>query len=443
MNALYNLILKIFSDVNIINNRAFSDKQILHKFFFTSFIFLSFSLFSYCNEYDVYYDIITQEGDVYIETSDVGSLYKADKIPVSRCTIITYEDSFIVMKLDNEIIIVLPKTKVDIVAGAFHLAKGFFYVESENGTKIKIEDGGKYSILEGSSFCVYKSENGVYVSAYSSAMRIRTDTVGINYLVPCYNKLKIFPSLSIPESMNLGEIENAKEIKAALSKEVKEHLNKSVKRESFKIFANTAYETIVYRVVHEKKGKNVFIFVPHGDERAAVNAAINRIMEPIISGSITIVPIALTPAYENNTRGVGNKDLNRQFKPNMTKGKSMIEKIAYKYASMLTEYKIDLVITLHEGNGVNEKFKDAIVYDKKEFTSIATQVVSNINKRIEPTKYKFKTMLYPMPDTFTYYAASKGIKSFGVEITRNLPDDIKVLIKNAIIDEFLKLYGLY
>ncbi len=87
--------------------------------------------------------------------------------------------------------------------------------------------------------------------------------------------------------------------------------------------------------------------------------------------------------------------------------------------------------------------KDAIVFDKEKYQNKAEAIVKKINKSIEPTEYKFKPMLHPMPTTFTYYAAEKGIDAFAIEISRNMPNEKKIIIKNAIIDEFFKMYGIY
>ena len=109
---------------------------------------------------------------------------------------------------------------------------------------------------------------------------------------------------------------------------------------------------------------------------------------------------------------------------------------------MLDEYDIDVVLTLHEGNGFKEFFGDSIIYDSRKLDDKVVSVLNNINSRIEPMKFKFRQMYYPMPTTITYYAAKKNIESFGIELTRNLDYDKKRIIMHTILNEFLKIYGM-
>ena len=406
-------------------------------------LFIIISVYSNTN---IMYKIIAQNGDVSIDmkNKDVGTSLDLD---ASFFEIETSDESYIVFTSDDKIVILMPRSHLVVKNGAFYLNEGYIYFASRHWDKsIDVEcyskNDVKYS-LNSKSFAMSSYDSDLHLYTKSSALKIsNTIKFGINYLIEPYNKVKISPILEVPYSLSQKEISNLDRVCSQMMLEFDSYLNKDITRTTIKLFENTKYETEVHRIVHKNPGVNVFIFVPHGDERYSTVAAKMRISEPIISGSLTIVPIALTPAYNNHSRGIGSIDLNRQFKKNM-QNKTAIDKVAYKYAKMLDEYDIDLVLALHEGNGKDEFFGDAIVFDKKKYQSKADDIVKKINKKIEPTQFKFKSMLHPMPTTFTYYAAEKGIDAFAIEISHKMPNEKKAIVKNAIIDEFFKIYGLY
>ncbi len=375
---------------------------------------------------------------------------------------ITTTDKHVVLTDDIKLVLIMPNTRVVVRDNVFYIDSGYAYFEAlDNIDSIEIYCSNyKYYgrekdvyTLSGKSFAMTtlisptissgSNNSSLFVHTRNHAMRIEdSSSLGIRYLVEPYHETQLLPKLESLDRITMLEAKNLDNAKNILLAELENHLNREVQRETITLFKGTKYETDIYRIVHQNKGTNVFIFVPHGDERYSTVAALNRIVKPIKAGSITIVPIGLTPAYNNNSRGYRGIDLNRQFGKNINQN-TEIGKVAYTYAKMLEYYNIDLVITLHEGNGKKEFFSDAIVFDKAKYQATSDIIVERINKRIEPTKYKFKSMLHPMPTTFTYYAAEKDIDAFCVEVSGYMPEHVRAVIKNAIIDEFFKMYGLY
>ncbi len=416
----------------------------------------------------VRYTIISEPIDVSISLSGNETLGDDEKkfgtirLDSKYFEISTSDNHVLLIDNDNsKLILVMPNSKIVVKDNVFYLDNGYVYFEAmENINSIEVRcsnskySGGKYKYtLNGKSFAIttdisptissISGSQSLFVHTRNNAIRIEDSSfLGINYLVEPYHETQLLPKLESLSGITMLEARNLDNAKSLLFTEFENHLNKEVQRETITLFRGTKYETDIYRIVHKNKGTNVFIFVPHGDERYSTVAALERIAKPIKAGSITIVPIGLTPAYNNHSRGFGGIDLNRQFGENINRNTD-IGKVAYTYAKMLEYYRIDLVITLHEGNGKKEFFEDAIVFDKAKYQATSDMIVEKINKKIEPTKYKFKSMLHPMPTTFTYYAAERDIDAFAIEVSGYMPEHRRSAIKNAIIDEFFKMYGLY
>ncbi|TKZ18124.1 hypothetical protein EZH24_13735, partial [Brachyspira catarrhinii] len=87
-------------------------------------------------------------------------------------------------------------------------------------------------------------------------------------------------------------------------------------------------------------------------------------------GDLTIVPIAVPEAYRKNVRAIGGLDINNRFFDRKI-NRNITDKLAKKYMDMLDEYKIDVVLTLHEGNGFKEFFGDSIIYDTRKLDDIS------------------------------------------------------------------------
>ncbi|WP_295295883.1 hypothetical protein [uncultured Brachyspira sp.] len=391
------------------------------------------------------FKVISRQGEASVIVNKEHSDIDIKKsFPDDYFSISTKESSYMVIDNGEKSIILMPESKLTFKDNKFTLDFGYIYIKSKHNDEVKItinKDNKSYS-FKGKSFAVISYDNNLTILSHDNAVRIElTESLGISYYLEPFNKALINSSMNGPYNINANEKSLLENVSRQLEIEMNDHLNEGIERYNFNILEGSKNETTIYRIVHPKKGPNVFLIVPHGSERVGTDVAIERLNMPIKRGSLTIIPIAVPEAYRLNTRAIEGQDINNRFfdkKINRTD----TDKLAQKYMDMLDEYDIDVVLTLHEGNGFKEFFGDSIIYDSRKLDDNVKKVLDNINSRIEPMKFKFKQMYYPMPTTITYYAAEKGIEAYGIELTRNLDYDKKRIIMHTILSEFFKIYGL-
>lgn len=391
------------------------------------------------------FKVISRQGEASVIVNKEHSDIDIKKsFPDDYFSISTKESSYMVIDNGEKSIILMPESKLTFKDNKFTLDFGYIYIKSKHNDEVKItinKDNKSYS-FKGKSFAVISYDNNLTILSHDNAVRIElTESLGISYYLEPFNKALINSSMNGPYNINANEKSLLENVSRQLEIEMNDHLNEGIERYNFNILEDSKNEATIYRIVHPKKGPNVFLIVPHGSERVGTDVAIERLNMPIKRGSLTIIPIAVPEAYRLNTRAIEGQDINNRFfdkKINRTD----TDKLAQKYMDMLDEYDIDVVLTLHEGNGFKEFFGDSIIYDSRKLDDNVKKVLDNINSRIEPMKFKFKQMYYPMPTTITYYAAEKGIEAYGIELTRNLDYDKKRIIMHTILSEFFKIYGL-
>ena len=391
------------------------------------------------------FKVISRQGEASVIVNKEHSNIDIKKsFPEDYFSISTKESSYMVIDNGEKSIILMPESKLTFKDNKFTLDFGYIYIKSKHNDEVKItinKDNKSYS-FKGKSFAVISYDNNLTILSHDNAVRIElTESLGISYYLEPFNKALINSSMNGPYNINANEKSLLENVSRQLEIEMNDHLNEGIERYNFNILEGSKNETTIYRIVHPKKGPNVFLIVPHGSERVGTDVAIERLNMPIKRGSLTIIPIAVPEAYRLNTRAIEGQDINNRFfdkKINRTD----TDKLAQKYMDMLDEYDIDVVLTLHEGNGFKEFFGDSIIYDSRKLDDNVKKVLDNINSRIEPMKFKFKQMYYPMPTTITYYATEKGIEAYGIELTRNLDYDKKRIIMHTILSEFFKIYGL-
>ena len=391
------------------------------------------------------FKVISRQGEASVIVNKEHSDIDIKKsFPDDYFSISTKESSYMVIDNGEKSIILMPESKLTFKDNKFTLDFGYIYIKSKHNDEVKItlnKDNKSYS-FKGKSFAIISYDNNLTILSHDNAVKIElAQSLGISYYLEPFNKTLINSSMNGPYNINANERSLLENVSRQLEIEMNDHLNEGIERYNFNILEGTKNETTIYRIVHPKKGPNVFLIVPHGSERVGTDVAIERLNMPIKKGSLTIVPIAVPEAYRLNTRAIEGQDINNRFfdkKINRTD----TDKLAQKYMDMLDEYDIDVVLTLHEGNGFKEFFGDSIIYDSRKLDNNVKKVLDNINSRIEPMKFKFKQMYYPMPTTITYYAAEKGIEAYGIELTRNLDYDKKRIIMHTILSEFFKIYGL-
>lgn len=391
------------------------------------------------------FKLISKQGEASVivneeyADSDIKKGFPDDYFSVS-----TKEESYIVLDNGEKSIILMPNSKLTYECGNFTLHFGYMYIKSKHNDdiKIKITKDSKSYNFKGKSFALVSYDDEISAITYNNALKLEPEnSLGISYFLEPNHKTSITPILEGPYRTTENEKSLIENVSRQLEAEIAGHLNKDIDRYNFKIMEGTKNETVIYRVVHPKKGPNIFLIVPHGNERVGTDVAMERINMPIKRGSLTIVPIAVPEAYRKNARAIEGLDINNRFFDKQV-NKTDTDKLAKKYMNMLDEYNIDAVLTLHEGNGFKEFFGDSIIYDSRKLDDKVVKVLNNINSRIEPMKFKFRQMYYPMPTTITFYAAEKNIEAFGIELTRNLDYDKKRIIMHTILSEFLKIYDM-
>lgn len=397
------------------------------------------------NSFNNNFKMISRQGETSIIVNEENSnMDFKNSFPNDYFSISTKESSYLVIDNVEKSIILMPSSKLTFENNKFSLDYGYIYIKTKRNDEVRItltKEGKTYN-LNGKSFAVISYNENTSVISYDNAVKISPESsLGISYYLEPFNKTSIMPLLNGPYRITENERTLIDNVSRQLEMEVNSHLNEDIERYNFKIMEGDKNETTIYRVVHPKEGPNIFLIVPHGNERVGTDVAMERINMPIKKGSLTIVPIAVPEAYKKNARAIEGLDINNRFF-NRKINRSATDKLAKKYMDMLDEYKIDVVLTLHEGNGFKEFFGDSIIYDSRKLDDKVLKVLSNINSRIEPMKFKFKQMYYPMPTTITYYAAKKNIDAFGIELTRNLDYDKKRIIMHTILNEFLKIYEL-
>lgn len=391
------------------------------------------------------FKVISRQGEASVIVNEEHADIDVKKsFPEDYFSISTKESSYLVIDNGEKSIILMPNSKLTYENEKFTLHSGYIYVKSKHNDDIKMtlaKDNNAYN-FKGKSFAVVSYDNDISVIAYNNAVKITPEnSLGVSYFLEPNYKTSVIPILNGPYRTTENEKTLIENVSRQLEIEVASHLNEDIERYNFKIMEGTKNENTIYRVVHPQKGPNIFLIVPHGSERVGTDVAMERINMPIKRGSLTIVPIAVPEAYRKNTRAIEGQDINNRFFDKKI-SRTETDKLAKEYMNMLDEYDIDVVLTLHEGNGFKEFFGDSIIYDTRKLDDKVVKVLNNINSRIEPMKFKFKQMYYPMPTTITFYAANKNIESFGIELTRNLDYDKKRIIMHTILSEFLKIYGL-
>ena len=207
---------------------------------------------------------------------------------------------------------------------------------------------------------------------------------------------------------------------------------------------HTQFKTRYYVYKSKKPGKNILLFAPHSDERSA-GYFLKRLVRyyKVNCGTLVVCPLPILPAWRRNKRYY-IKDVNRAFSNN-PKLLTPIDIIANHVKIWIKKYKIDVLLNLHEGW---LKFKDdwnelgqCIMLDDPSLMTLCRRVTKRINKRILPAN-KFLVAYKPMKTTLTFYGFTAGVKSIGIEISRNLSMYRKIIYQKIVVEEFLKEYGI-
>ena len=263
------------------------------------------------------FKVISRQGEASVIVNKEHSDIDIKKsFPDDYFSISTKESSYMVIDNGEKSIILMPESKLTFKDNKFTLDFGYIYIKSKHNDEVKItlnKDNKSYS-FKGKSFAIISYDNNLTILSHDNAVKIElAQSLGISYYLEPFNKTLINSSMNGPYNINANERSLLENVSRQLEIEMNDHLNEGIERYNFNILEGTKNETTIYRIVHPKKGPNVFLIVPHGSERVGTDVAIERLNMPIKKGSLTIVPIAVPEAYRLNTRAIEGQDINNRF----------------------------------------------------------------------------------------------------------------------------------
>jgi hypothetical protein len=232
----------------------------------------------------------------------------------------------------------------------------------------------------------------------------------------------------------------------------------------------TDYELHIYRIYGKEPGKKGLIIGGiQGDEPGGYLSADLYVDAWLEKGDLIIIPRANFKSIILFNRGPDG-DMNRRFIYN--KKKKEMDQVVDIIIKLMSE--VDFFLHLHDGSGfyspkyINElrnpnRWGQSVIVDAEKYFcngkrlnlgEIAKNIVKETNKKITNKNHYFeyfntdtdnpKTKYKDMKKTATYYALKNFcIPSFGLETSKNLPDDrTKILYKTYLINEFFKIFDI-
>jgi len=210
------------------------------------------------------------------------------------------------------------------------------------------------------------------------------------------------------------------------------------------LMPGTDFATWYYIADTGKPGPRILIFAPHSDEQSA-GEYLESFVKTLVPdrGFVIACPWPVAPARRINSR-LYIEDINRQFgsrRDNYT----AIDLLSHHVRRWMELYNINFVLNLHEGwkqfrNDWNE-YGQSFFIDIPELIPMAERVVGRVNLRIW-AQNRFVVVQQPMPDTLTWYCATRGVPAFGIEIERGLPLQTKIVYQRIVLEEFFRELGI-
>jgi hypothetical protein len=236
-------------------------------------------------------------------------------------------------------------------------------------------------------------------------------------------------------------------------------------------FAGTDYELNVYRIQGTTAGKTILIIGGiQGDEPGGFLSADLYADMRLEKGNLIVVPRANFYSILLNQRQV-NEDMNRKF--SKTSQRNFETHVVTILKGLIEES--DCLLNLHDGSGFYSetwqddmrnpmRFGQSIIADCEEYNNpktgsvinlgdMARKVIEEINKNIQNPQFFFKfnnhktnesTTLHPeQRKSATYYALfSCGIPAFGIESSKTLPLDKRILHHKLAVNSFMKMFDI-
>ncbi|MBU0994718.1 MAG: hypothetical protein KJ737_19665 [Proteobacteria bacterium] len=236
-------------------------------------------------------------------------------------------------------------------------------------------------------------------------------------------------------------------------------------------YEGTEHELHVYRIYGKEPGKTMMLIGGiQGDEPGGFLSADLYADFALSKGNLIVVPRANFLSILQNRRQI-NEDMNRKF---ADEGEINYEaKVVTVLKKLIAES--DCLLNLHDGSGFYSetydgpmrnptRFGQSIIADSETFTVERTGKVINlgetgrfvaaeINKNITEKDYSFHfnnhrtsaqdSIHKEQRKSATYYALTVcGIPAFGIESSKELPLELKILHHNLAINAFMKYFGI-
>ena len=236
-------------------------------------------------------------------------------------------------------------------------------------------------------------------------------------------------------------------------------------------YEGTEHELHVYRIHGKEPGKTMMLIGGiQGDEPGGFLSADLYADFALSKGNLIVVPRANFLSILQNKRQI-NEDMNRKF---ADEGDMNYEaKVVAVLKKLIGES--DCLLNLHDGSGFYsdtyespmrnpKRYGQSIIADSEEFTSkrtgkkihlgeIAEFVVDDINQHVPDPDHHFHFNNHRTSEldsihkeqrkSATYYALTVcGIPAFGVESSKELPLEKKILHHNLAINAFMNYFGI-
>ena len=243
------------------------------------------------------------------------------------------------------------------------------------------------------------------------------------------------------------------------------------RREHSVYFEDTDHELHVYRIYGQKEGKTLMLIGGiQGDEPGGFLSADHYADISLVEGNLIVVPRANFQSIVLKRRKI-NEDMNRKFSEE--KKSNYETKIVAILKQLVAES--DGLLNLHDGSGFySEKWEgpnrnplrygqsiiaDSDVYKHEgsgkvlDLGAMAESVIRRINQMIENPDHHFRFNNHDTMDrdslhkeqrkSATYYALyNHGIAAFGIETSKSLSLEKKVLHHNLAINAFMDLFHI-
>lgn len=184
---------------------------------------------------------------------------------------------------------------------------------------------------------------------------------------------------------------------------------------------NTPYTTKAYVYESSSPGPAVMVVGGvHGNEPAGALAAQKFCEIPVVKGILVVIPRTNVTALEANVRTLPEVgDINRAYPGDETG--TYAEQISFAIVQLMKQYKVNMVIDLHEGyafNAVDPKSVGETILPGKDDTSVllAMDAMEEVNQKIKEPYKRFSVLANPVVGSTAYYANSYlKVPAFTVE----------------------------